>query len=206
MKNRAILFMSITLILMGFKLDTVSAQDSKTNSLVDSLNSTTAAFGIMQEALLEQLKALEISSDSLQYYMGMLNEKTKDLQLSFSIPEEIAKEYGDDFEREHNNEIIELKGETKTRNILVNVEKNIPVLFIVINGKINSGTTVIELYDPNNKQLGSFKLQNKNDKNNKSVNNKINKTFKNPIPGGWKVKVLSEKATGNIVVSTIQKL
>ena len=206
MKKRAFLFMVVTLILFGFKNEKISAQDTKLDSSIDSLNSTTGALGIMHEALMEQLKALEINSDSLEYYMEILNQKLEKMDISFSIPDEIVKQYGKDFEREHNNTLIELKGEIKTKEIIVNVEKEIPALFFVINGKIEFGKSVIEIYDPNNKQLGSFKLQNTNDKNKQSVNNSINKTFKNPILGEWKVKVQSEKASGSIVVTTIQKL
>lgn len=202
MKKRAFLLKVITLILFGIHIGNISAQDVQ----MDSLNSSTNALGVMQEALMEQLKALEINSDSLSYYMGILNEKMKDLDLSFSIPDDIAKEYGSDFEREHNNQIIELKGETKTKDIIVDIDKNIPALFFVINGKINSGTAVIELYDPNNKQQGRFKIQNENGVDNKSVNNTIHKTFKNPKLGEWKLKVIADKAVGDIVVSSIQKL
>jgi len=208
MKERAILFIVISLILLGLKKDIINGQITMAPSLystTDSLNSAPDALGIMQKALMEQLKALEISSDSLEYYMGVLNDKLKKMDMSFFIPDEIAKDYGNDFDRDHKNEIVELSGETKTRNIPISVEKSIPVLFIIINGEVNSGKVIIEIYDPNNNKLGSFKLQN-NNTNNQTVNNSINKTFKNPTIGEWKVRVDSEKAFGSIAVTTIQKL
>ena len=209
MKKRAILFIVISLILLGLKQDIINGQITMAPSLysaTDSLNSAPDALGIMQKALMEQLKALEISSDSLEYYMGVLNDKLKKMDMSFLIPDEIAKDYGNDFDRDHKNEIVELSGETKTRNIPISVEKSIPVLVIIINGEVNSGKTIIEIYNPNNNKLGSFKLQNNNKTNNQAVNNSINKTFKNPIIGEWKVRVESEKAFGSIIVTIIQKL
>jgi len=209
MKKRAILIFITTLFFLGAKLTTTIGQDTIVAGsfpAIESLSSNIDALGIMQEALKEQLKALEINSDSLNYYMELLNDQMKKVPNAFAIPDDIAKNYGSDFVREQHIEFIELKGKVETKNILINVEKEIPVMFLVINGEVNIGKSIIEIYDPNNIQQGSFKIQNKKDENNQSVNSSINKTFKKPILGEWKVKVQSDKAFGNVIITSIQKL
>lgn len=209
MKKRAILVLATTLILFEAKFKTVYGQDTivaGSFTSTESFNSMTDALEIMQEALKEQLKALEKNSDSLKYYMEFLNDQMKKIPDPFSIPDDIAKNYGNDFEREQHFEMVDLKGDSKTRNILINVEKEIPFMFLIIKGELNSGKAIIEIYTPNNIQKGSFKIENIKDENNQSVNSSINKIFKKPIIGEWKVKVQSDKAFGNIIITSIQKL
>ena len=209
MKKRAILILATTLILFGTKLKTVYGQDTIVAGSfpsTESLNSMTNALGIMEEALMEQLKALDMNSDSLKYYMGLLNEQMKNLPDPFVIPDDIATTFGNNFDRDVFATTVNLKGESKTEEIVVRVKKKIPVMFLIINGVVKSGNIIVEIFDPNGMKQGSFSIENDDKNNGEVVNSSMNKSLKAPIKGKWKVKINSVNAHGNINITSMQKL
>jgi hypothetical protein len=132
--------------------------------------------------------------------------KLKNLPDPLVIPDDIAKNFGNDFDRDVFTTTVNLKGESKTKEIVVNVEKKIPVMFLIIKGGVKSGIISVEIYDPNGKKQGGFSIESDNSKIGEIVNGSINKSLKRPIIGNWKIKIDSDKAIGDIFITSIQKL
>jgi len=210
MKKRAILFLVSVMFIQVTTSKTTLGQDTIVGGSfpsAESFKSMTEVWEIMEDAFKEQLKALDINTDSLMKQMELLKEQMEKFPLDpFVIPDDIANNFGKNFERVVFATTINLKGESKTKEIVVNVEQEIPVMFLIINGSVKSGKAIIEIYDPKGNKQGSFTIENENNENNELVNSSINKSLKKPMLGEWKVKVDSDKAIGNVFITTMQKL
>jgi len=210
MKKRAILFLvSVVFLLFGINSRTVLCQDTiATGSFpsTESFKTMTEGWKIMEQAFKEQFKALDLNTDSLKYYLELLNEQIKNLPDPMVIPDDIAKSFGNNFDRNVYTTTVNLKGESKIKEVVVNVEEKIPVMFLIINGGVKSGIISVEIYDPNGKKQGGFSIESDDSKNGEIVNGSINKSLKKPMIGNWKIRVDSDKAIGNVFITSMQKL
>lgn len=208
MKKRAIFYLAIVMFLLAGP-KTISGQDTiiaGSFPSAESLKSWTEEWKIISEAFQEQLKTLHINSDSFRRQMEIFNEQMKDFHLDqIVIPNNIPSGFENYFNKDAFATTVNLKGESKTKEVVIDIEKEIPVLLVFINGGVKSGNVSIGIYDPNGKKQGGFSIENDTNGNNEVVNGSINKRFSAPIPGKWKVKVDSDKAFGNIFITSMQK-
>ena len=91
--------------------------------------------------------------------------------------------------------------------IIVKVDKKATLRFN-INGKISSGTTIIEIFNPSGKKEGELSLEHNSDSSltDKSdiidfTSGSLNKTISNADIGDWQIKISSNKSEGNIKLS-----
>ena len=129
MKKRANLILVVVMLLTGVP-KTIFGQDTIiVGSLpsLESLSNMTEGLDIMTEALEEQLKTLHINNDSFMKQMKIFQEQMKDFHIEpIVIPDEITKGVWNDFARDMFATTVNLKGESKTKEVVISVEKEIP--------------------------------------------------------------------------------
>lgn len=113
---------------------------------------------------------------------------------------------------------ISLPGDSKTEEIIVNVdEKLIYLLELSIKSTVSLGKLSIEIYDPKGEKHGNFTVGNQlNSENTISikkqegvtsgkseiVNGTINKIIREPMIGNWIIKIIPNKARGRINIQS----
>ena len=208
MKKRANLFLVVVMLLTGIP-KTIFGQDTiivGSFPSPESLKNLTEGLDIMTEALEEQLKTLHINNDSFMKQMKIFQEQMKDFHIEpIVIPDEITKGVWNDFARDMFATTVNLKGESKTKEVVISVEKEIPAMCLMINGEIQSGNVSVGIFDPDGKKQGSFTIASETGEKGEVVNGSINKNFKAPMTGKWKVKIDSDRAYGNIFITSMQK-
>jgi len=208
MKKRAILYLAIAMLLIELP-KTIFGQDTiivGSFPSAESLKTFTEDMEIMQEALKKQLKDFHINHDSFMKQMEIFKDQMKDFHIDpIVIPDDFSQSFGNTFDKDMFATTVNLQGESKPKEVIVKVEKEIPVMFLTINGGIKSGSVSVEIYDPNGKKQGSFTIENDADENSEVTNGSINRSFKAPMKGKWKVRVDSNKAYGNVFITSIQK-
>lgn len=98
---------------------------------------------------------------------------------------------------------ISLESNSKSEDIILNIEENFDRFELVINSSVTAGDLKIEVYDPKGKNQGIFSVGTQlNGEKLERVNGNINKSLKDPQSGHWKVSILPTKATGTITIQT----
>ncbi len=103
------------------------------------------------------------------------------------------------------------KPDSQTRNISLNVKKDITFMTLQIASKINFGTLTIIIFNSKDEIVDEFSIENKTTRlddfktNNiqEVVTGQITKSIKDPIPGKWKIKMVTEKAVGQVQYTSI---
>ncbi len=101
--------------------------------------------------------------------------------------------------------------DSQTRNISLNVKKDITFMTLQIASKINFGTLTIIIFNSKDEIVDEFSIENKTTSlddfktNNiqEVVTGQITKSIKDPIPGKWKIKMVTEKAVGQVQYTSI---
>ena len=109
------------------------------------------------------------------------------------------------------NENFNMTGkDSKIKSVEIVVSKK-NTLFFNIDGDINSGKVLIEIFNPKGKKEGDLSLEHQKEsvfkRKNKftgSTSGSLNKTINTPEIGTWLVKVTPEKTKGNISISVAQ--
>lgn len=203
MKKRAIILPIYVISLLGLSSKTIFSQDTIVSGsfYVESFNDF---LEIMNHAVKEQFN---MNSDSFNLSFNiLLNQKMNILTEVLSVPDNIAYSYGNDFERDVSTTTVTLKGESRTKEIDVNVKNKIPVMFLIIKGGVKSGNIKVEIFDPNGKKYRGFAIGSDESKNGEIVNGALNKSLQTPIIGKWAIRIDSDNAVGKIYVTSIQKL
>lgn len=113
------------------------------------------------------------------------------------------------------NEKITLSGQLVNAKPLIFKVTKKSALLIYINTEISSGTTLIEIFNPNEKKVAELLVEHKTtsgliEENNffKSTSGILNKTISDPEVGNWQIKISSQKSEGiaNISVAQYKKL
>jgi len=206
MKNRAILSAIIVILLLGTTIKSAACQDTiYTGSFpsAEDLKAIQEQMKVMEFALQEQFKALDLNSESLEKNLESIREQLENMP-KIEIPEDFMKEFQFNFERNMFATTVKLEGESGKKEVVIVVEEENPFLHLNINGSVKTGSVRVEIIDPSGKRQGSFTIENSDNGNGEMVNSSINKNIKNPSTGKWKIQVTSEKATGNIYVSSMQ--
>lgn len=99
---------------------------------------------------------------------------------------------------------IDFKGDSRSEEILIPIEKQSKLFNIRIESIITGGSLTVEFYDPNDNKQGSISLGTQtNSSKTERVNGLINKSINEAMPGNWKVKILPKSSTGKIRIETI---
>ncbi len=111
---------------------------------------------------------------------------------------------------------ISLNEDSEKKEILLPVSGPIVRFTISIGSRITEGELTIEVYDPNGEKQGNYSVDNqissrlyKSDKNAKMmskeiVTGKIDKSIEYPISGNWKVLIIPNNASGQLVIESNQ--
>lgn len=105
------------------------------------------------------------------------------------------------------NRNIQLDGSSDTEEIKVAVTEDIKCLSIAINSTIESGNLTMEIYDPKGAKQGNFSIESQlasNAKKKDLVCGQMQKDMKEPMKGNWTVKLIPNKAKGDIAIRTVQ--
>lgn len=109
------------------------------------------------------------------------------------------------------NENFNMSGkDSKIKSVKIKVTK-MNSLFFNIDGDINSGNVLIEIFNPNGKKEGELSLVHHQEavpktitKFSSNTSGSLNKTINAPEIGTWLVKITPEKSNGNINISVAQ--
>ena len=130
------------------------------------------------------------------------------------IQRQKAEKFRDEAEKWRNSfEYILIKDITissqsaNIKPIIVKIDKKATLRFN-INGKISSGTTIVEIYNPSGSKEGELSLEHNTDASLTDKNDLIdftsgslNKTISNADIGDWQIKIVSKKSEGNVKLS-----
>lgn len=112
---------------------------------------------------------------------------------------------------------ISLPGDSKTEEIIVNVDEKLVHLVLTIKSTVSLGELSIEIYDPNGEKHGNFTVGNQLSSantisikkqegvvsgKNEIVNGTINKIIRQPMIGNWIIKIIPNKAKGRINIQS----
>lgn len=119
--------------------------------------------------------------------------------------------------------------ETSEKEVEMKIAEGVVNLIFSFNSEIENGKLEIQIYDPNGKKEGNFKLESKqgkstssnsntntNNNNNTSSHNytftgsgkasgNMNKNIASPLPGLWKIKIKTEKVIGRLLLNVGQQ-
>lgn len=92
---------------------------------------------------------------------------------------------------------FKLDKNSKTEEIVIDIPPKATKFDLKVWSSVSNGKLTIEIYDPNGAKLGNYTvgLQTNSEK---ETSGRINKYFKEPLPGAWKIKIVSVEATGSI--------
>ncbi len=98
---------------------------------------------------------------------------------------------------------ISLDKEAEVKEIPLELEREVHALFWNVSSGISSGIISIELYDPNGVKQGDFSLNGPSrtrDRPHKDVHGSMNKQFKKPLTGQWKIRIIPRDAKGFVSI------
>ena len=111
------------------------------------------------------------------------------------------------------NRSIRLNGDSKTEELNMMIINKTKYCRVKIRSMIEAGRLTVEIYDPSGEKHGNFSVGSqinpegpKKGKQGKEerVHGEINKNFKNPTPGKWKIRIIPTKAKGRLFIDTRQ--
>ncbi|HMR56155.1 MAG TPA: hypothetical protein PLM56_07245 [Cyclobacteriaceae bacterium] len=92
---------------------------------------------------------------------------------------------------------FKLDKNSKTEEIVIDIPPKATKFDLKVWSSVSNGKLTIEIYDPNGVKLGNYTvgLQAGSEK---ETSGRINKYFKEPLPGAWKIKIVPVETTGSI--------
>ena len=210
--SKSILGILTALLLIGILPSKSFGQDTiiiRTLPSTGSYKMLEEELKIMEDAMKEKVKVMkiQINTDSIMQNMEVFKDQMKHFSEKIVvIPDDFTFNFEHNFEKNVFATTVVLTGDSKNKEVVVKVEKEVPSLSLSINGEVRSGNVNVGIYDPKGKKQGSFSIENENNKDGETVNGSLNKNLSSPMIGDWKVKIESDKAKGNVIVTSIQKL
>lgn len=96
---------------------------------------------------------------------------------------------------------ISLEQNSKSREVILNIEENVDRFELAINSSVTAGNLKVEVYDPEGNHQGTFSVGTQLDaESSERVQGNINKSIQNPQAGNWKVSIVPTQATGSIKI------
>jgi cell wall-associated NlpC family hydrolase len=121
-----------------------------------------------------------------------------------------AEEWRNSFENILTENIKLSSQSVNIKPILFKVNKKTSLLF-GIKGKISSGSTLIEIFNPSGKKKGELSLEHKTTSGStgeneffKSTSGYLNKTISDSEVGDWQIKISSQKSEGIVNITVAQ--
>lgn len=98
---------------------------------------------------------------------------------------------------------IRLKDHNKEEIISIDIDKKVKVFMLSVQTKVGAGKLTIEIYDPNQNKEGMFSVGTQLKSSiEEMAKGQINKEFFEPQEGIWTIKIIPEKAYGDILISS----
>lgn len=116
--------------------------------------------------------------------------------------------FGQDQQKVQKTKMIHFTNESVKTEVKLNLKETISYFEIKIECRLDQGQASIEIIDPNGKVKGKYSIKTessiskgKNTKITERANGSIIKRFSNPSKGNWQVKLVPERATGNVIIN-----
>ena len=162
--------------------------------------------GIEREKASEQRKLAEIERQKA-------GEQRKEADAQRKIAEEqrkIAEEWRKNVKSLLDENIMLSDKDSKATSVKLKVTQRNP-LFFNVDGEINSGNVLIEIFNPKGQKEGELSLEHHKASTPQigarlsgNTSGSLNKTINSPETGDWIVKITPEKSNGNINISVAQ--
>ncbi len=98
------------------------------------------------------------------------------------------------------DKVVKFVNDTKVEEIIISIQKHTPILELMINGTIKSGKLDVVLVDPYGNNFGKFAIEAEALKEKGTSLGEMNKFFKEPTSGDWKIKISTVNVTGKIKI------
>ena len=154
----------------------------------------------------EQQKLAEIQR-------GMAVEQRKEAEYQSKIAEEQRKKIAElkkSIKKLFNENFNMSDNDSEIKSVKIEVTE-MNSLFFNIDADINSGSVLIEIFNPNGKKEGELSLEHHRESTPKTAtkfpshtSSSLNKTINTPEIGDWLIKITPEKSNGNINISVAQ--
>lgn len=109
--------------------------------------------------------------------------------------------------RPPNNDVLNLerqirfKDHSNNETISIEIDNDVNVFFLNVKTKVDGGKLTIEIYDPNQNKEGTFTIGTQlNLSVEELAKGEINKEFYEPQSGTWTIKIIPEKAYGDVII------
>ena len=102
---------------------------------------------------------------------------------------------------------IKFEGSSDTEEITIEVNEDIKMMHLGVNGIISSGQLTVEVYDPKGDKYGNFSIESQiksNDKKREKVCGQMQRQIEKPMKGKWVVKLIPVKVSGDISIHAMQ--
>ncbi len=147
----------------------------------------------MDEELMKHLETIDFHHDSLMMQLELMEIDMHDFSVDLH-----------DFVDKVFTTNVKVTGDSKTKEVNIDVEEEIQMLNVMIDGIVTSGNMDVGVYDPSGKKKGSFSIECDTDSSGEEVHGLLNRNYNAPMAGTWKVKINSEKAHGNVMITSLQ--
>lgn len=168
---------------------------------------------IQRQEAEEQRKQVEAQREMAEEEQRMAEEQRKLAEVQRELAEEqrkLAEEWRKSVINLYDADLTISDNDSKSKSINIKIaEKH--TLFFNINGSIESGNVLIEIFNPDGKREGELSLQHPKESVQKTdinfsngTSGSINKTINAPEIGDWIIKITPIKSIGNIHISVAQ--
>ena len=106
-----------------------------------------------------------------------------------------------DYTQSTTNSLLVLEHDSEEEEFLLDIPDGAKHIQILVDGLVNSGKLVVEIYDPRNKKQGNFSLGTTKQSKSAQAQGNLSKSVKDPLPGQWKIRIIPEKVTGQININ-----
>ena len=120
MKKKAIIFILSVIFIQILIINFTQGQSTIVKDPFHSdepFKTISESFKIMEKALEEQFEALNMNTDSLEYYLGLLEEHLENFPNPLPFPGDITKNFENNYNRNIFTTTLNLKGESKKEEI-----------------------------------------------------------------------------------------
>ncbi|UII22314.1 hypothetical protein [Fulvivirga ligni] len=97
---------------------------------------------------------------------------------------------------------IEFKDDSKVEEVAITIDKETNDFTLEIKSRVTRGSVTIEIYQPDGDILGHFSVATQISSKSEIVNGNYVKTLLSPQEGDWKIKIIPNKASGEIAIES----
>ncbi len=137
----------------------------------------------------------------------ILRAKAEEQRALADVLRQKAEEWRTSFEAILTEKITILSESANTKPLKFKVSNRTTLLFN-IRGEVSSGTTLVEIFDPNGQKKGELSLEHKKNSGStldneflKSTSGALNQTISDSEVGDWQIKITSQESEGTVNIS-----